>query len=100
MTNDAILFKKIEKETYTLIEFQIQGGICTPDILTTLKPPEVDATRGVILSGRGPVWLFGHLIHYYHPTAWIATFDPRLGGGVVVASHMRGVKAGDVKLAD
>lgn len=100
MADDIILFKKIEKDTYTLIEFQIKGDICTPDTLTILEPPEVDATRGVILSGRGPVWLFGYLIHHYHPTAWIATFDPRLGGGVVVASHVKGVKVGDVKLTD
>ncbi|MDN3512293.1 MAG: CRISPR-associated ring nuclease Crn3/Csx3 [Candidatus Jettenia sp.] len=99
MTNDVILFKKIGKDTYTLIEFQIKGDICTPDILTTLEPPEVDATGGVILSGREPVWLFGCLIHHYHPTAWIATFDPRLGGGVV-ASHVKGVKVGDMKLTD
>ncbi|WKZ17488.1 MAG: CRISPR-associated ring nuclease Crn3/Csx3 [Candidatus Jettenia sp. CY-1] len=99
MTNDVILFKKIEKDTYTLIEFQIKGDICTPNILTTLEPPEVDATRGVILSGREPVWFLGRLIHHYHLTIWIATFDPRLGGGVV-ASHAKGVKVGDVKLTD
>lgn len=100
MTSNIINFNTIRKDTCTLIEFQIEGDICTPDILATVKPPEVDATKGVILSGRGPVWLFGYLIHHYHPTAWIATFDPRLGGGVVVASHTKGVKAGDVKLTD
>ena len=96
MINDVILFKKIEKDTYTLIEFQIQGDICTPDLLAAVKPPEVDATRGVVISGRGPIWLFGWLIHHYHPTAWIATYDPRLGGGVVVASHMKDIQVGEV----
>lgn len=91
-----ITFKIIRKDTYTVVEFEIEDNVCTPDVLTTLKPPEVDATKGVILSGRGPVWLFGNLIHHYHPTAWVATFDPRIGGGVVVASHTRGVKVGEI----
>lgn len=33
-----------------------------------------------------------------HPTARPATFVPEIGGGVVVASHVNGIKVGDVKL--
>jgi len=51
---------------------------------------------GVILSGRGPVWLFGFLIHFYHPTLFVATYDPRIGGAIVVQSHSKKYKAGDI----
>ncbi len=83
-------------DNFTLIEFAIPDNVCSPEELKELDLPGVDSTKGVIISGRGPVWLFGRLIHHYHPTAWVATFDPRLGGGVVVASHTRGVEVGEV----
>jgi CRISPR-associated Csx3 family protein len=52
--------------------------------------------EGVIISGRLPVWAFSALIHYFHPRPWVATFDPRLGGGVVVATHARDVSVGEI----
>jgi CRISPR-associated protein Csx3 len=54
-------------------------------------------TEGVVLSGRLPVWAFAALVHLFHPRPWVATFDPRLGGGVVVMSHdPNGPAVGDV----
>jgi CRISPR-associated protein Csx3 len=52
--------------------------------------------EGIIISGRLPVWAFSTLIHYFHPRPWVATFDPRLGGGVVVATHTRDVSVGEI----
>jgi len=49
-----------------------------------------------VLSGCAPVWAFARLVHHFHPASWVATFDPRLGGGVVVATHVEGVKVGNV----
>jgi len=46
--------------------------------------------EGVVVSGRLPVWAFAALTHYFHPRPWVATFDPRLGGGVVVQNHHAG----------
>jgi len=43
---------------------------------------------GVVISGRGPVWLYAALVHHFHPAAWVATFDPRLAGGVVTQRHV------------
>lgn len=79
-------FKIMKKENFTVIHFELESNI-TPDILKDLKPPKVDGTKGVVLSGRGPIWLYCYLAHYYHPTKFIATYDPRLGGAVVVESH-------------
>ncbi len=80
---------------FTLVSFDTEGPI-RPGVLKTLKPPAVNGRKGVILSGRGPIWLYGFLVHYYHPTVWVATYDPRLGGAVVVESHVPGVTPGDV----
>jgi CRISPR-associated protein Csx3 len=81
----------------TLIEFKIEGGITTPEEAFSIELPEVPLNRGVILSGRAPIWFYGRLIHHYHPARWVAVYDPRLGA-VVVQSHTPEVKEGDVIL--
>ena len=81
--------KEVAAGAATLVEFELSDGVIAPsDLAEALKSaPEVDPTKGVILSGRGPVWLFAALVHEYHPTAWVGTNDPRLGGAVVVENH-------------
>lgn len=80
-----------------LLSIEIPDGVAEPtDMRALVVPPGIDATCGVIVSGRAPVWLFSFLTHGLHPTAWIATLDPRLGGAVVTAIHSRQVKIGQV----
>ena len=88
--------KKFNDFDFTLVEFQIENGVVEPNELKQLNPPEVSMKHGVVLSGRGPIWLFGYLIHHYHPCCFVATFDPRIGGGIVIESHVKGVEVGDV----
>ena len=90
----AIKFQIREKEIYTLVEFELNGPI-SPEELKNLEVPKVNLKKGVVLSGRGPVWLFAFLVHEYHPAKWVGTFDPRLGA-VVVQTHDPTVKVGDV----
>jgi len=92
----AIKFKKVEFERFTVVEFELDGGVIEVKELPELRAPEVDYQKGVILSGRGPVWLFATLAHAYHPALWVGCFDPRLGGGVVTQSHSPAIKVGDV----
>ena len=83
-----------------IVSFNSNESILSPSILKSLTPPDPItqnfAHKGVILSGRGPVWLFGFLVHFYHPTKWVATYDPRLQGAVVVESHTPDVEVGDL----
>ena len=83
-----------ERNDYSLIEFELDG-IIEPEILTNLKPPKVNGAKGVILSGRGPIWLYCYLIHHYHPTKFIAIYDPRIGA-IIVQSHHPNYKIGEV----
>jgi len=78
-----------------LVEFKIENGVRTPQEAFSAKLPPVPFGRGVIISGRGPIWLYGRLIHHFHPAKWIAVFDPRLGA-VVIQSHTKEVKEGEV----
>ncbi|AGY58599.1 CRISPR-associated ring nuclease Crn3/Csx3 [Gloeobacter kilaueensis] len=66
-----------------------------PEDLPRLLLPEPVHGVGLVISGRGPLWLYGHLVHRYHSAAWIAIYDPRLGA-VVVESHVPGAYLGQV----
>lgn len=93
-TEMTINFKTAEKEEYTIIHFELKESI-TPEALKNMEPPRVNGRKGVVLSGRGPIWLYCFLTHYYHPTKFIATYDPRLGGAVIVESHSSQHKIGE-----
>jgi len=90
-----VTFKTTTSAHHCLVEIELEG-VVTPEALKSMTPPKISLRKGVILSGRAPIWLYGALIHEYHPTAWVATFDPRLGGAVVVMSHTPGIIVGDI----
>ncbi|MEO0144166.1 MAG: CRISPR-associated ring nuclease Crn3/Csx3 [candidate division WOR-3 bacterium] len=87
---EKITFKTTKKGQYALVEFVCDGEL-EPSILANLNPPdpikEDIADKIVILSGRGPIWLYAFLTHYYHPCSAIAIFDPRLNGAVLTQKH-------------
>ena len=95
-----IQFKLNPTSSYVLLEFELENGLMEPEELKTLRPPDPVAQKfahkGVILSGRAPIWLYGFLVHFYHPTKWVATYDPRLAAAVVVESHTAEVQVGDL----
>jgi CRISPR-associated protein Csx3 len=86
-------------EYYCLIHFKIKQEL-VPNDLQNINPPDPIKNKfshkGVILSGRGPIWFYGFLIHFYHPTKFIAIYDPRLNGAVVIESHTLEYKLGDL----
>ena len=85
-----------EKENFSIIEIEIEGGVATPNDLKEIVYPTISYEKGVIVSGRAPIWLVCTVVHQYHPTAWVATFDPRLGGGVVCMTHSKDRSVGDI----
>lgn len=95
MTN-SIQITAIASDLYTQVNIEIEGGVCTPADLKTLEIPTVKGSKGVVLNGRAPIWVFATLVHHFHATQWVATNDPRVGGAIVVESHLQGVEVGDV----
>jgi CRISPR-associated protein Csx3 len=89
-----INFNIEERQDFTIVTFAFEGSL-EPSILKGLQVPPVAFNKGVVISGRGPVWLFAYIAHEYHPAAWVATFDPRLGG-IIVESHTPGINAGEI----
>lgn len=92
---EKILFDITEEKEFTMIKFE-SDGVLIPEDLYSLSPPTVRGVKGVVLSGRGPIWLYCFLTHFYHPTAFIATYDPRLEGAVIVESHSVNYTVGSV----
>lgn len=82
--------KLLQTDRHLFAEFEIPGGLIEPSSLPAVGLPQ-EATRtdlGLILSGRGPVWLYAHLVHLAHIFAWVGVYDPRLRGAVVVQRHV------------
>lgn len=87
----GLLFQVIE------IELTQPDRLIFPQDLITLQLPEgLDPSLGVVLTGRGPIWLYGALVHECHFTRWVACYDPRFPGAVVVSSHSPEVRMGEV----
>lgn len=84
-------------EKWNLVEFELENTL-EPADLKTIELPDIKKfyNKGIILSGRGPIWLYGLLIHHFHPTPFVATFEPRLQAGVVVESHSKDYQIGDL----
>jgi len=69
-----------------LLEFEIEGQLMEPEELADLDPPKLDPSKPIVISGRGPHWLYQFFVHHYHFCRLLATFEPRLGKGIVVES--------------
>jgi len=90
-----IKFNIKESDKWNVLLFELEN-ILSPKDLRSISPPRLPGTKGVILSGRGPIWLYCFLAHHYHPTKFIATYDPREGGAVVVETYTEEYKIGDI----
>jgi len=86
-----------QKEGFSVVSIDLgESGVCSPEDLKSIQIPDLSGKQGIILNGRAPVWVFAFLVHHFHQFQWVATNDPRLGGGVVIESHLKGVSVGDI----
>jgi len=85
-------------EDFQLLDISIGGdGIADPAELSEIRIPDgVDWRKGVIINGRGPIWLYAFIVHQCHPAVWVAVMDPRQGGVVVEAHHPNAPGVGSV----
>jgi CRISPR-associated protein Csx3 len=102
-TNRGVQFKLSRGRTREGLDYQVLAieltrpdRLVSPEDLGAIElPPGIDTRVGVAIDGRGPIWLYGYLIHELHPTAWVACNDPRIGA-IVVATHTKGVRVGQI----
>jgi len=105
LNDEFITFEIREiKNGVKLIYFELKREL-EPEDLKNINPPDPVKNKFskdiVVLSGRGPIWLYGFLIHFFHPVKALAIFDPRIDSAVVIESHSKELKIGDlIKLED
>jgi CRISPR-associated protein Csx3 len=81
------------EDDYTVALFTItrDDGILEHQLLSQVDLPAETTDRrhlGVIISGRGPIWLYAYLTHLAHSFAWLGIYEPRHQGAVVVERHV------------
>lgn len=83
---------------YQIIEILTLGNSpISPEDLKGLQLPEgIDFSKGSIISGNSPVWLFTYLNHKLHIGKWAAVYDPKVGAVVVHSHGVASPLAGDV----
>lgn len=95
---EVIPHQTLEGLPYQHLHFQITtaDGIIAPEDLKGLQlPSTIDFKQGVVIEGKGPIWLYGYLVHECHPAAWVGCYDTRLGA-VVVSTHTHAVHLSQV----
>ncbi|RLF82425.1 CRISPR-associated protein Csx3 [Thermococci archaeon] len=102
MTSQKLVKIQVEEdEKYIRLNFELTKNIYPtqlPEIINEF--PDVQGRKILLLSGRGPIWLYCALIHKYaHLVSAVATYDPKIGGYVVVSSHALDVDVGEIILA-
>ena len=85
-----------DRAEFQILTFNLSGPLSPADLKNINLPNDINYQKGIIISGRGPIWLHATLAHILHPARWVATHDPRLGGGVVVQSHDPKIEVGDI----
>ncbi|HOJ16537.1 MAG TPA: CRISPR-associated ring nuclease Crn3/Csx3 [Caldisericia bacterium] len=96
---EVLEYKINHSEKIILLEFELTKNL-EPQDLASIKLPdpvkEKFASKLLILSGRGPIWLYGFMIHHFHPCKAIAIYDPRLDCAVIVETHSIEHRIGEV----
>ncbi len=88
---DGLRYQQLE------IEILTPDRVINPSDMVGLElPSSVDTSGGVVISGRAPIWLYAYFVHELHPTKWVACYDPRISGGVVVATHSNQAAIGQI----
>jgi len=80
-----VVFRLERQGELQVLNFEIPGGVIEPSDLQKIAVPrgEIDPSRPVVISGRGPSWLYGYLVHELHYARILATFEPRVNKGIV-----------------
>jgi CRISPR-associated protein Csx3 len=66
-----------ERADYRRIEFTLQQAYLDYSEADGLTVPQVAFDRGVVLSGKLPLWLWTGLALAYHPAPWLAVQPPQ-----------------------
>lgn len=77
--NDILNWVVEEREDHTFVDFSIPGDIFDEDNLAKIVLPAVCPTKGLVVSGKGPIYIHAAVTRSYcHKVRWTATFAPQM----------------------
>jgi CRISPR-associated protein Csx3 len=85
----------IEGLVYQHLFFKCEFNL-PPDCLSELKLPKLLPDRGVVISGKGPNWLYSYLTLQCQTLPWIACFSAPIKAAVVITSQTEAIAPGTV----
>lgn len=81
---------------FQILNIHIGGnGVIVPEEIRTMELPILDYSKGIVINGKAPVWLYACLSHKFHIASWVACFDPRFGA-LIVQTHSPNHNLGDI----
>ncbi|HBB33996.1 MAG TPA: CRISPR-associated protein Csx3 [Cyanobacteria bacterium UBA8803] len=81
---------------YQCLEIDITVPQLEPAVLGKLDlPAELDQSRGLVLWGSAPIWLYSYLIKRCRALPWVGCYSVPLGSFVIVASRCKEMVPGD-----
>jgi CRISPR-associated protein Csx3 len=81
-----LAFRFDESPNYVHLQVLPGSAYLEYDELDAWRVPSLPASKGLILSGRIPYWLYTSLAQTYRAAPWIAAYQPQIEGAVVAQS--------------
>jgi len=86
-----------EHSEFWLLTMKTNGQYLDYDDTASLPLPQIESSKGLVLSGKIPHWLLTAVIRQLAPAhSWTAVFQPQLDGAVVVYSQEESTKLGQI----
>ncbi len=86
----------VDRDAYTWAELVVRDGHLDYGESQGIYLPPLPPGKGIVVSGRLPLWLWTAVARAYRSALWLAIFQPQLGTqAVVVASRVGQVRPGE-----
>ncbi len=91
----ALRAKERDCQTLTINLLKPESLIKPEEMSRLAMPLELDWQKGIILYGRAPIWLYGHLVDRFQDFPWVGCYDIRSKTAIVVKSNVPELEPGD-----
>jgi CRISPR-associated protein Csx3 len=93
----AVSFRRLERAGHTRLELALPESYLDYEEANDLALPSLPQGKGLVLSGKLPLWLWTALAVAYRDAPWLAVFQPMLGDrAVVIASQSAQIPLGSL----
>jgi CRISPR-associated protein Csx3 len=99
-TPSGVTFRLLDRPDHARLEVALAESYLDYAEAEGLAVPPPPPGKGVVLSGKLPLWLWTALAVAYHDAAWMAVFQPMLGDrAVVIASQTAQIRVGSLVIS-